>query len=214
MKVEKVLKTKSTTLENHQLPPCYSLLSTTTRYSRRPRTEMCQSVLVTNTVNRWGKKNLSDGIGTTVWIGEGKNLPTDIWREIMVPFFLSATVCVFYCHSKFNVVQSNRLFNLKSFLLVYVMWCTCGHFHCTWGPGGDLLLSGLIRLSVFIIFNPPLSLLILLVTANWPASLIFFSIFTTKILFYPLHHEESRKISPRHISQGFFGLKRGVIHCS
>ena len=34
-------------------------------------------------------------------------------------------VRVIYCHSKINVGQSNRLYNLKSFLVV-----TCGEFRC------------------------------------------------------------------------------------
>ena len=47
---------------------------------------------VTNTVNRKGKKKVSDGIGTTDFIGEGKNLPTDSQKTRIVPlsfvFFL------------------------------------------------------------------------------------------------------------------------------
>ena len=81
VKEDKVLKTKPTTTVTHQPPPSYSLLSDSydprrevrisnepsstqslshqvkqthheTRYTRRPRSELCQSVGVTNTVNR------------------------------------------------------------------------------------------------------------------------------------------------------------------
>jgi hypothetical protein len=51
--------------------------------------------------------------------------------------WLRLFVCVIYCHSKINVVQSNRLHNLKRYLVD-----TCGQFRCKWGLGlgGDLLV--------------------------------------------------------------------------
>ena len=92
-KGDNVLKTMSTTFVTHQRPPRYSLLPDSydprrevrlsnepsatpslshqvkqtpheTRYARRPRAEMCQSVRSDEDGNRKGKKNLVDGIGT------------------------------------------------------------------------------------------------------------------------------------------------------
>ena len=45
-------------------------------------------------------------------------------------------VRVFYYHSRINVDQANRLYNLKSFLEF-----TCGQFRCKWGAGGDLWVA-------------------------------------------------------------------------
>ena len=60
----------------------------------------------------------------------------------------------FYCHSRINVDQSNRIFNLKSFLVVM-----CGQFHCKWGTGGDLLIVSyylyvLCVMYYFIVWRP------------------------------------------------------------
>ena len=92
-KGDNVLKTMSTTFVTHQLLPRYSLLPDSydprmevrlsnkpsatqslphqvkqtpheTRYDRRPRAEMCQSVRSDEDGNRKGKKKLVDGTGT------------------------------------------------------------------------------------------------------------------------------------------------------
>ena len=62
-------ETSGTPLPSHQVKQTPH----ESRYTRRSRTEMCQSVCVTNTVNRKGEKNLSNGIRTTDRIGEGKS---------------------------------------------------------------------------------------------------------------------------------------------
>ncbi len=61
-----------------------------------------------------------------------------IWSSCVCLDLQKTTRSYIYCHSKINVIQSNRIYSLKSFLVV-----TCGQFRCKWGLGlrGDLLVA-------------------------------------------------------------------------